>query len=110
MGRTRSSTLALVAAATGAVTWGVLSLLDSRGTHLAPVLWVVAPVLVVVAALVLWAAGAITIRHANPTSAGRRPIRSDSSVASTPPTAGQNPTTVIILAQVSGASPRGPSR
>ena len=59
MGRTRSSTLALVAAATGAVTWGVLSLLDSRGTHLAPVLWVVAPILVVVAALVLWAASAV---------------------------------------------------
>lgn len=59
MGRTRSSTLALVAAATGAATWGVLSLLEGRGTHLAPVLWLVGPVLAVVAVLVLWAASAV---------------------------------------------------
>lgn len=59
MGRTRVSTLALVAAATGALTWGLLSLLEGRGTHLGPVLWVVGPALLVLAVLVLWAASAV---------------------------------------------------
>lgn len=59
MGRTRLSTLALVAAAVGALTWGLLWLLEGRGTHLSPVLWLVAPVLVVLAVLVLWAASAV---------------------------------------------------
>lgn len=59
MGRTRASTLALVATATGALTWGLLRLAEGRGTHLAPVLWVVGPALLVLAGLVLWAASVV---------------------------------------------------
>lgn len=59
MGRTRLSTLALVAVAVGALTWVLLRLLETRGTHLGPVLWVVAPVLLVLAGLVLWAASGV---------------------------------------------------
>lgn len=59
MGRTRLSTLALVAVAAGATTWWLLRLLEGRGTHLGPVLWVVAPALLVLAVLVLWAASGV---------------------------------------------------
>ena len=68
MSRTKISVLAIVAAGTLAVTWGLLVLLERQGTHLGPVPWVMGPVLVVLAAVVLWMAWAVRAYQR-----GRRP-------------------------------------
>ena len=68
MRRTRLSVLALVAAGTLALTWGLLVLLERQGTHLGPVPWLMGPVLVVLAAVVLWLALAVRAYQR-----GRRP-------------------------------------
>ena len=54
MGRTKVTLLALVAVATLALTWGLLVLLERQGTHLGPVPWLMGPLLVVLAVIVLW--------------------------------------------------------
>lgn len=68
MGRTKISVLALVAVGTLAVTWGLLVLLQRQGTHLGPVPWIMAPVLVVLSAVVIWMALAVRAYQR-----GRRP-------------------------------------
>lgn len=68
MGRTKVTVLALVAIATLAVTWGLLVLLERQGTHLGPVPWLMGPVLVVLAVVVLWLALAVRAYQR-----GRRP-------------------------------------
>lgn len=68
MGRTRFSTLALVAGAALGAGWLLVTLLKTQGTYLAPVPWVVGPVLLVLAGVVLWSAWAVrAYQH------GRRP-------------------------------------
>lgn len=59
MGRTRPSTLGLLAVAVLVVGWSVLSVLEDRATYLPPVPWVVGPVLLVLGLGVLWAARAV---------------------------------------------------
>jgi len=59
MGRTRISTLALIAGGVLVVGWGGLALLSRRGTYLAPVPWAVTILLLILAAVVLWAARAV---------------------------------------------------
>ena len=68
MGRTRVSVLALLATGTLAVTWGLLVLLQRQGTHLGPVPWLMGPVLVVLAVVVVWLAQAVRAYQR-----GRRP-------------------------------------
>lgn len=68
MSRTKISVLALVAAVSLALTWGLLIILDRQGTHLGAVPWVVGPVLVVLAVVVLWMALAVRAYQR-----GRRP-------------------------------------
>lgn len=68
MSRTKISVLALVAAVSLALTWGLLTLLERQGTHLGAVPWVVGPVLVVLAVVVLWMALAVRAYQR-----GRRP-------------------------------------
>lgn len=53
MRRTALSSLLLVAVGALALTWGLLLVLERQGTHLPPVPWVVGPVLLVLAAVVL---------------------------------------------------------
>lgn len=60
--------LALVAVGTLAITWGLLVLLERQGTHLGPVPWLMGPVLVVLAVVVLWLALAVRAYQR-----GRRP-------------------------------------
>ena len=68
MSRTKVSALVLVAAGTLAVTWGLLVLLQRQGTHLGPVPWVMGPVLLVLAVVVVWMALAVRAYQR-----GRRP-------------------------------------
>ena len=68
MKRTRISVLALAAIGTLSVSFGLLMLLERQGTHLSPVPWLISPVLVVLAAVVLWLALAVRAYQR-----GRRP-------------------------------------
>ena len=68
MKRTSLSVLVLAAVGTLAVSFGLLKLLEGQGTHLSPVPWLIAAVLVVLAAVVLWLALAVRAYQR-----GRRP-------------------------------------
>ncbi|SDB97437.1 Protein of unknown function [Sanguibacter gelidistatuariae] len=68
MSRTKISLLALVAGVSVVLTWGILLVLERQGTHLGAVPWVVGPVLVVLAVVVLWMALAVRAYQR-----GRRP-------------------------------------
>lgn len=61
MGRTKISTLVGVACCTLAVGWILLTLLSRSGTHLGPVQWIMTPVLLALAVVVIWLANAVRL-------------------------------------------------